>query len=60
MENSNGRVRRFLPLDTDITTLTDADLAAVTRRMNNTPRKCLGFLTPAEIIAEQLKLTEPA
>lgn len=60
VENSNGRVRRFLPLDTDITTLTDADLAAVTKRMNNTPRKCLGFRTPAEVIGEQLKPAEPA
>lgn len=54
VENSNGRIRRFLSLDTDITALPDSDLAAITQRLNNTPRKCLGFRTPAEVIGEQI------
>jgi len=54
VENSNGRIRRFLPLDTDISHLTDADLAALTDRLNRTPRKCLGFRTPAEVLYEQI------
>lgn len=54
VENSNGRIRRFLSLDTDIAALPDSDLAAISQRLNNTPRKCLGFRTPAEVIGEQI------
>ena len=54
VENSNGRIRRFLSLDTDISALPDSDLAAITQRLNNTPRKCLGFRTPSEVIGEQI------
>lgn len=45
---------RFLSLDTDIIALPDSDLAAITQRLNNTPRKCLGFRTPTEVIGEQI------
>lgn len=56
VENSNGRIRRFLPLDTDISRATDAELAALTHRLNHTPRKCLEFRTPAEVFHEQIAL----
>ena len=54
VENSNGRIRRFLSLDTDISELSETDLAAITNRLNHTPRKCLGFRTPAEVLNEQI------
>jgi IS30 family transposase len=54
VENSNGRIRRFLPLDTNIAALPDVDLVALTQRLNDTPRKCLGFRTPAEVLREQI------
>ena len=54
VENSNGRIRRFLSLDTDISKLSETDLAAITNRLNHTPRKCLGFRTPAEVLNEQI------
>lgn len=54
VENSNGRIRRFLPLDTDINQLSDADLTALAYRLNHTPRKCLGYRTPAEVLGEQI------
>ncbi|QNE07747.1 IS30 family transposase [Croceicoccus marinus] len=54
VENSNGRIRRFLPLDADISRMTEAELASLTDRLNNTPRKCLGFRTPAEVFNEQI------
>jgi IS30 family transposase len=34
--------------------LTDADIRAVTDRMNATPRKCLGWRTPGEVFAENM------
>jgi len=48
VENAIGRLRRYLPRKTDIGQLTAAQLDAIAQRYNNTPRKCLGFKTPAE------------
>ncbi|MGI8839554.1 MAG: IS30 family transposase [Caulobacteraceae bacterium] len=52
VENTNGRLRRFLPLDLDVSTKTTEELAALARRMNATSRKCLGFRTPTEVFSE--------
>jgi IS30 family transposase len=57
VENSNGRVRRFLPLDTDIARIPEDDIDRLVARLNNTPRKCLGYRTPREILAEQIALS---
>ena len=48
VENANGRLRRFLPGELDLATLTPARLHEIERQMNDTPRKCLGFRTPQE------------
>ena len=48
VENANGRLRRFLPGELDLSTLTPARLQEIERQMNATPRKCLGFRTPQE------------
>ena len=48
VENMNGRLRRLLPSRTDLASLTPKDLAGIVCLMNATPRKCLGYLTPAE------------
>jgi IS30 family transposase len=48
VENSIGRLRRFLPRKTDLSLITPASLEAQVLRLNNTPRKCLDFKTPAE------------
>jgi len=54
IENAIGRLRRFLPRSTDITAIDDDALNACIAAYNNTPRKCLGFLTPAEVLLAQL------
>ena len=54
VENLNGRLRRHLSLDSDITALSREDLQALTRQLNATPRKCLGYRTPAEAFAALL------
>ncbi|MBB3475421.1 hypothetical protein [Sphingomonas sp. BK345] len=56
MENSNGRVRRFLPSDTDIAQVPRAELEELVDRLNRTPRKCLAYRTPSEVLAEQIDL----
>ena len=48
VENSIGRLRRFLPRKADLSLLTAADLRRHVYRLNTTPRKCLDFKTPAE------------
>jgi IS30 family transposase len=55
VENTNGRLRRFLPLDADISDRSTADLRALAAKMNATPRKCLGFMTPAEAFTVALR-----
>ena len=54
IENAIGRLRRFLPRNTNITTIDDDFLNACIAAYNNTPRKCLGFKTPAEVLLAQL------
>jgi IS30 family transposase len=54
IENAIGRMRRFLPRKTDLATLEDTLFTAAILRYNNTPRKCLGWKTPAEVFAANL------
>lgn len=54
VENAIGRLRRFLPRKTNLNTLDDKALHACIAAYNNTPRKCLGFNTPAEVFLAQL------
>jgi IS30 family transposase len=56
VENNNGRIRRFLPLDTDIARVSDRELQILADRLNDTPRKCLGYRTPADVLSEQIAL----
>lgn len=49
VENTIGRIRRHFPKGESVDTLTQRDLNTVEEMMNNTPRKVLGFLTPAEV-----------
>jgi IS30 family transposase len=41
IENMNGRLRRYLPLRTDISTLSNELVALLAHRINHIPRKCL-------------------
>jgi IS30 family transposase len=50
VENANGRVRRFLPRHCEPGALGRTRL----RRLNDTPRRCLGYCTPREVFREHL------
>ena len=54
VENAIGRLRRMLPRKTDLAVLSDERFTELVQSYNNTPRKCLGYLTPAEIFSKQL------
>jgi len=48
-ENTNGLIRQYFPKSKDFTTITDSDIQAVMDKLNNRPRKCLGFKTPNQV-----------
>jgi len=54
VENANGRVRRFIPKGTSLDKVTPEQLQEIETILNNTPRKCLGFMTPYEKVIEVL------
>lgn len=55
VENTIGRIRRYIPKGTDLTPYTDRDIKRLEEEMNNTPRKCLNYLTPKESLLQFLK-----
>jgi IS30 family transposase len=55
VENTNGRLRRYLPRKGDTSSLTKEDIDTITDRYNQTPRKILGFQTPSEFFDKNLQ-----
>lgn len=49
-ENTNGLLRDFFPKGSDMRPVTASRLARVERMLNNRPRKCLNYRTPAEVL----------
>lgn len=54
VENVIGKVRRFIPKGTDLTTITDEYLQQVENWINNAPLKCLNWLTPNEAMEKEV------
>lgn len=56
MENSFGRLRRFILKGSSLTEYSHEDIRRFAELMNNTPRKCLNYRTPKEVFEEQIIL----
>lgn len=54
-ENMNGLIRQYLPKGTSFEGLTREEVKRIEWKLNNRPRKRLGFLTPLEYISLQVK-----
>ena len=48
-ENTNGLIRQYFPKDRDFTTITTEEIIRTIKKLNNRPRKCLGFKTPNHV-----------
>jgi IS30 family transposase len=56
-ENTNGLLRQYFPKGTDLSQYSQADLNRVALRLNQRPRKTLGYLTPADKLYETVAST---
>ena len=56
IENTNGVIRRDMPSKTDMADYTEGDIDDIMWAVNSTPRKCLGYRTPAEAFLEYLRI----
>ena len=50
-ENTNGLLRQYLPKGMNLSGLSQVQLNAIARQLNQRPRKTLGFHTPAEMFS---------
>jgi IS30 family transposase len=57
-ENTNGLVRRVYPKKTDFNTVSEGDLSRLQDRLNNRPRKVLGYHTPNEMYQYEISKTK--
>lgn len=57
VENTNGRIRRYIPKGVSIDSVSDETIAAIEEKLNHTPRKRLSFLTPCEKMQQAQRKT---
>lgn len=55
VENTFQRLRRFVPKKANLAHYSHKRIASIIELMNNTPRKCLGYRTPAEVFKDHLQ-----
>ncbi len=48
-ENTNGLIRQYFPKGSEFGPITDEQVQRVIDKLNNRPRKCLGFKTPNQV-----------
>ena len=53
IEQLNGLIRRFIPKGTYIDDIDESMIKMVENKLNNRPRKVLGWLSPIEYLKER-------
>jgi IS30 family transposase len=53
-ENFNGLLRQYVPKKRQMASITDEEIKMIENRLNNRPRKRLGFRTPAEVFHQSM------
>jgi len=53
-ENHNGLIRQYLPKGEPLDTVTKSQVTEIQNKLNDRPRKLLGFKTPSEVYQEML------
>jgi IS30 family transposase len=56
-ENTNRLLRQYFPKGTDLSACSQAELNRTALKLNQRPRKTLGFRCPAEVLNESVALT---
>ncbi len=56
-ENTNGLIRQYVPKGSNVRNLTNKQIRHIMDRLNNRPRKTLGYLTPNEVFYKRKKIT---
>jgi IS30 family transposase len=56
VENTNGLIRQYLPLKTNMSEVTDNDISVIQEKLNNRPRKSLRFLTPNQAYSNFIQI----
>ena len=60
-ENTNGLIRQYFPKQMELVTITERQIIQVEEKLNNRPRKTLGYQTPNEVyFKEQEQLQKVA
>jgi len=59
-ENTNGLIRQYFPKKYEFSKISDQDLQQVEDRLNNRPRKTLGYRTPNEVFFKQRSVALPS
>jgi transposase, IS30 family len=52
-ENTNGLIRQYTPKGREVGLMSDKKVREIMDRLNNRPRKCLGFRTPNQAFFEE-------
>lgn len=53
-ENTNGLIRQYLPKGMDLSAISQRRLTEIGTALNTRPRKCLNFLTPEEVLKQEI------
>ena len=58
-ENTNGLIRQYVPKGSEIVPLQNDDINKIMDRLNNRPRKCLGYRSPKDVFFSGIGFSSP-